>query len=189
MFVKFQEDTGEILGIGPRQDINYNCLEVDLSEVLPIIEGKESRKNFRVQFDSKSNNLKLVNVTEYTFNSSNVNDFLYEIPQNLDLSSDIIVEQNIPETCWKVKLGKNLKKNMKSKGIRLNTTMAFSITAKHDPNVLYKTLFVDFSKVLFENYCVLDFTMPFEYENMPISIFTMRKFDSYEFQRVLNEQY
>jgi hypothetical protein len=187
MFVKFKEETGEIIGIGPRPDINHNCLEVNLADVLPIIEGKESRKNYRVQFDSKSNNLKLVNVTEYSFNSSNVNDFLYEIPENLDDDADIVVEQNIPETCWKIKLGKNLKKNMKAKGIKLNTTMAFSVTAKHDPNILYKTLFVDFSKVLFDNYCVLDFTMPFEQKNTPLSVFTMRKFDSYDFQRILNE--
>lgn len=184
MFVKFNEETGEITGIGPKLDPDSNSIEVELEKVLPIIEGKESRRNYRVQYDPKNRELAFVNVTEQTFNSSDVNDFIYEIPDYDINDADITVEQNIPETCWKIKLGQQLKNSLKQKKLKLNTTLAFSVTAKHDPNVLYRTLFVDFSKVAFDNYVILDFTMPFETQYLPVSVFTMRKFDSYQFVRV-----
>lgn len=184
MYVKFKENTGEIIGIAPRRDPDSVAIEVDLEEVKDIINGAESKRNYRVQYNPKTKDLELVNVNRYKFDGVTVNDFIYEIPEQSSDDPDLTVVQDIPNSCWKIILGKNLKSNLRKQGLKLNTKLYFSITAKHDPNVLYKTLEVDFSQVANENYAVLDFSMPFENKDTEISIFTSRKFDTYLFKRI-----
>lgn len=184
MYVKFKEETGEVLGVGPRPDINHNTIPVDIDTVRGIIKGTDSKKNWKVEFNAKSKKLELVDIHKQIFDGATVNDYIYEIPETCCDDPDIIVQQNIPESCWKILIGKGLKKNLRAKGIRLNTNLTLSITAKHDPNVLFKSISIDFSKVVNNNYAIIDFSMPFEYEKEEISIFTSKKFGSYQFQRI-----
>jgi len=183
MYVIFEQDTGKVLGISPKP-AEENSIEVDLDRVIGLLEGKESRKNYKVEYNPKTKQLDLVNLRLQSLDGLHINDFIYEIPELYEKDADITIEQNQKETCWKVIIGSSLKKNLKRFKSRLN----FSITSKHDPNILYKTLSVDFSQVLKKNYAVLDFTMPFEYENSEISVFTSRSFDTYQFRRILNDQ-
>lgn len=187
MHVSFEENTGKILGIGPKPQ-EENSLPVQLDEVIGILEGKEPKRNYRVEFNGKKKQLELAHQFIQSFDGSDVNDFIYEIPENLSSTPDILVEHNIPETCWKIKLGDQLKKNLASNRIRLNQTLHFAVTKKHDPNILYKTLSIDFSKTLRDNYTVLPFSMLFEETDTPVSVFTAKTFGSYQFQRVLDEQ-
>jgi len=186
MYVTFERDTGKILGISPKFE-HENSIPVPLADVAGLLEGKERKRNYRVNYNPRTKQLELCDLHQEIFDGTSVNDFIYEIPEIKVDDADIVVEQDIPNTCWKVKLGKQLKKNLRKKGIRLNTVIAFSITAKHDPNILYKTLSIDFSRILNDNYAVVDFSMPFETKNTPISVFTARRFDSYEFKRIFNE--
>lgn len=187
MFVKYIEETGEIVGVGAREDANYRCLEVDIEEVIDIIEGREPRRNYKVQYNPKKKSLELVNVTEYTFDSSDINDFIYEIPEKQVTDPDILVEHDLKNRCWRIIAGKELTKSVKSKGLKLNNKLFFSITAKHDPNIVYKTFSIDFSAISKKHYEILDFTMPFEDTDASISIFTRKIFDSYQFKRIVNE--
>jgi hypothetical protein len=186
MYVIFEKDTGKVLGISPK-DEHENTIPVNFSEVLGILNGTDRKRNYRVEYNPKTKQLELCDRHEESFDGSSVNDFIYEIPEEPTEDADIVVEQDKPNTCWRIKLGKQLKKNLRKKGIKLNTRLSFSITAKHDPNILYKTLSVDFTRILNDNYAVVDFSMPFETENIPISVFTARRFDSYEFRRILDE--
>lgn len=187
MFVKFIEETGKVVGVGPRKDPNFNCLEVDLDQVKDIIEGRDSKKNYIIQYNAKSRDLELVNIHEQIFDGASVNDFIYEIPQINIIDPDILVIQNQKQNFWKIQTGKELQNKLKSKGIRLNTTLDFSVTAKHDPNVLYKTFSIDFSRILDENQAKIEFDMPFEYKKQDVSVFTARRFDSYQFLRIADE--
>jgi len=186
MYVKFQEETGKILGISPKQS-KSSSIPVPLSVVQPLLDGIEPKRNYRVEYNAKTKELELKHQFTASFDGSDVNDFIYEIPETSVKDTDIIIEQNIPETCWKIKIGSNLKKNLQSKKIRLNQTLNFAVTRKHDPNILYKTLSVDFSSVMTDNYALLPFSMPFERTDAAISIFTTRTFDSYLFTRVFDE--
>lgn len=186
MYVRFERDTGKILGISPKLE-NENSIPVPLSEVSDLLEGRERRRNYRVNYNPKTKQLELCDLHQQTFDGASVNDFIYEIPENKTGDADITIEQDVPNTCWRVKLGTQLKKNLKKKRVKLNTVISFSITAKHDPNILYKTLSVDFSQILNDNYAIANFSMPFETKNIPISVFTARRFDSYEFRRIFNE--
>ena len=186
MYVIFEQDTGKVLGISPKSE--ENSIEVDLDRVLGLLEGKESRKNYKVEYNPKTKQLDLVNLHSQSLDGLHINDFIYEIPELYEKDADITIEQNQKETCWKVIVGNSLKKSLRKKGIRFNSRLNFSITAKHDPNILYKSFFVDFSQILKENHAVLGFTMPFEYENRDISVFTSRNFDTYQFRRIFNDQ-
>lgn len=186
MHVIFEKDSGKILGFSPKAE-HKNSIPVPLSEVLGLLEGKEKKKNYRVEYNAKTKQLELCDQHRENFDGSSVNDFIYEIPEDYIEDADITIEQDIPNTCWKIKLGNQLKKNLQKKGIKLNTTLSFSITAKHDPNILYKTLSIDFSRVFNDNYAVVDFDMSFEQEKESISVFTSRRFDTYQFKRILNE--
>ncbi len=64
-----------------------------------------------------------------------------------------------------------------------NHVIAFK---KDDPNILYKTLQFTFDKLINGKYIVLPFSEKFEFDNEPISVYTIKKFDSYKYE-VINE--
>ena len=187
MHVNFEEETGKILAISPKKQ-GKNSISVPISSVQNIIDGKTKVKNYRVQYNPKKKQLELANLHKEAVDGFVISDFIYEIPEVASpQQADISVQQDIPNTCWKFKIGSYLQRNLRKNNIRLNSTLKFSVTAKHDPNLLYKLLEVDFSNVLKNNCVVLDFTMSFEYNNNPISVFAARKFDTYEFIRIFDE--
>lgn len=188
MYVSFEKDTGRILSISNERDSTGNLIEAPLAEVKSLLEGKEPFSNYAVEYNAKTKTLEFANRFEHVFDHFSVNDFIYELPEEEIKDPDILLIQDIPNTCWKIQIGKDLKQNLRSKGVSLNTGMMFSITAKADPNVLYKTLSVHFGTVVNDNYCIVPFSMPFEMEKESVSVYTSRRFDTYQFKRIFNEQ-
>jgi hypothetical protein len=186
MYVMFEEGSGKITGITPRKDVK-NSIPLPLSKAIGFLEGTERRKNYRVEYNPKVKNLELVNIRQERFDGRSVSDFIYEIPEESVENVDIMIEQDILQKCWRIKIGHNLKKNLKNKGVNLSSVLSFSITEKHDPNILFKTLDVNFSKLMKKNYEIFPFESEFEFCDIPISIFTARKFDTYQFKRIFNE--
>jgi hypothetical protein len=187
-YVIFNKDTGEITGIRNSVDESDTYIQVPLKDVLSLKRGQESKKNYIVQYNPKSKTLELQSKYDQSFDAASVNDIIYEIPTDNVDDADVQIVQDIPNTCWKIKVGNTLKKNIKSKGINLNASMMFSITEKGDPNILYKTLSVHVGQALNDNYYVVPFSMPFEETNTPLSIYTVRRFDTYNLTRIFNEQ-
>jgi hypothetical protein len=184
-YVGFNRETGKIFSIGnenTRPELSY--IRVPLKDVILIKQGIERQDNYYVRYNTKTKDLELASRAEEMFDASSVNDFIYEIPVTELEDPDICITQDIPNTCWKIEIGKVLKKNVREKGIRLNASMVFSITAKGDPNVLYKTLIVQAAQAVSDNYSIVPFSMPFEMTSEPISIYTARKFDTYQFKRI-----
>lgn len=188
MFVSFEKDTGKILSISNEKTDDANIIEVPLSDVVTLIEGKESFKDYAVEYNAKTKSLDFVNKFEHVLDHYSVNDFIYEMPEDDCEDPDIMLIQDVPNTCWKIKIGDDLRKNLRAKGVKLNQGMLFSITAKGDPNVLYKTLSAHFGTVVNDNYFIVPFSMPFEEEHEQISVYTSRRFDTYQFKRIFNEQ-
>jgi len=182
MYVSFEEYTGKILGISPKRQ-DKNALPVFLSEVIEILEGKTPKRNYRVGFNAKKKQLELIDQIHNPLDTAVVSNFIYEIPENIDDKSDLTIKQDLDKSCWYIKLGDELKDNLEDKKINLNQTFYFSITKKHDPNVLYKIITVDFSEVLEDDSIKIPFTMDFEKSNTAISIFTAKIFDTYSLQR------
>lgn len=186
MFVKYIEETGKILGIGPRKDEQYPSIEVSIDEVRHIIDGKEPKRNYNVKYNPQTKDLELVNIHDESLNGTCVNDFIFEVPTNNQETPDILISLDQKNKCWRVKVSSSLQKRLRSKKIRLNTVLDFSITAKHDPNVLYRCFQVDFSNIFYENEVIIPFQSNFEKNLTDFSIFTSRKFDSYQL-KVIDE--
>jgi len=188
MHVGYAPDTGEILGIAARQRPDVNSVAVPLAEVKGILEGLELISNYQVQYSTESKQMEFASKHNTEVTGTTINDFIYELPEDNEQDSDIQIIQDIPNTCWKIVIGKRLRENLMKKGINLNHKMVLSVTEKGDPNILYKTLFADLSSIVTDNYVILPFSMPFEYTNQPFSVYTARRFDTYQIKRIFNEQ-
>tara|TARA_B110000503_G_scaffold129783_1_gene202377 strand:- start:10193 stop:10765 length:573 start_codon:yes stop_codon:yes gene_type:complete len=184
-YVRFDKDTGRITSISGAKDETLSYIEVPLEDVMTMKMGIEPFSNYKVDYNPRTKTLELVSKAEYVLDGYSVSDFIYEMPDTEIKDADITVIQDIPNTCWKIAVGKTLRRNIREKGINLNTSMMFSVTAKGDPNVLYKTLFAHTAQTVNDNYCIIPFSMPFETTNEPISVYTSRKFDTYQFKRVI----
>lgn len=188
MYVKFDKDSGKIISIRGTEYDGDNCLPVALETVKPIILGEELSDNFEVRYNVSLKEVEFVRKSDLEISAATINDFIYEIPQQVSKKiPDLLVIQDIKNTCWKFVLNPEVKSNFESKGVTINERMMFSVTAKGDPNVLYKLLFVELGELARDGYVVLPFNMPFEYTREPISIFTSRKFSTYQFKRIFNE--
>lgn len=187
-YVIFNKDNGEIQSISNVADSNDSYIQLPLADVMSLINGTENMSNYHVQYNPKTKELELKSKYEFALDALTVNDSIYELPEDTIEDADVQVIQDIPNTCWKITLGKSLKENIKRKGINLNASFLFSVTKKGDPNILYKTLSVHIGQTVADNYCIVPFDMPFEATKIPVSVYTARKFDTYQLTRILDEQ-
>lgn len=186
-YVIFNKDSGEIESISNTVTSEDTYIQVPLADVLSLKTGVEDISNYHVQYNPKNKELELKSKYEFALDALTVNDSIYELPETLIDDADVQVIQDIPNTCWKIKLGNSIRDNIKRKGINLNANFLFSVTKKGDPNILYKTLSVHIGKTVADNYCIVPFDMPFETTKIPVSVYTARKFDTYQLTRILDE--
>ena len=188
MHVEFDQNTGDVKAVAPYPTTDGNSIPVPLTDVIPILKGIEPASRFQVIYNPKLKEMEFSNKNETALRSDSITDHIFEIPTYEQDDPDFIVYQDQVNTCWKFFLSKRLQQSLKESNVVLYQEMMFSVTAKGDPNVLYKTLFVNLREIMVNNYVVLPFTMQFEWENVDVSVYTPRKFDTYQFVRRLNEQ-
>jgi len=186
-YVVFNKDNGEIESISNDVTNEDTYIQVPLADVLSLKTGVENISNYHVQYNPKNKELELKSKYEFALDALTVNDSIFELPETLVDDADVQVIQDIPNTCWKIKLGNSIRDNIKRKGINLKANILFSVTKKGDPNILYKTLSAHIGKTVADNYYIVPFDMPFETTDIPISVYTARKFDTYQLTRILDE--
>lgn len=189
VFVYFENTAGKIYKIG-RKDPElkeYSWIVVDPIEIEPIMSGAKNIDEYKVSYDPAEKEYKLVE------RLSTANDYIYnllhEIPtvrtsQEEKYKVDLVLSQNINETCWKIKISPDIQHVFSQDGAYLNKNINFSITSKHDPNILYKQLKVDFSDLAIHGYVVLPFSDDFEFRGENVSIFTSKVFEDYIYEVV-----
>jgi hypothetical protein len=185
-YVIFDLDSGEITSITniqPKESINY--IEDDSPDVIDMLIGKETPKMFIVAYDEQVKEYKLNKRIEFEAEKLVIDDLIYQIPT--DIESNITIIQDIPNTCWKFLISEELEVELRSKFINLKSILHFSITEQNNPNILYKTILVDLEQLVKNHYLVFDFTAEFEKEDIPLSVFTVNRFDSYSYKRISNE--
>ena len=78
--------------------------------------------------------------------------------------------------CIRDSVHEDFKKELNDNNITLDPTIGFySVTKKHDPNVLYRLL-------RFDNSLKIPFEYEFEVDDIDVSVYTVRKFDSYIYE-------
>ena len=185
-FVYYKKDTGDIFGISPVRpsDPQISFLEVPIESVYNILTGKELKSLYTIQYNPKEKKMEMVLKNQNTFQGNTVNDFIHEILPT-DREADITLIHDIPNTCWKIQVGKELLKSIRQNGLTLNNNLLFSVTEKGDPNILYRTLFVDFRRATTDNYYIIPFKMDFETSDTEYSVYTSKVFDTYNLTKVL----
>ena len=99
---------------------------------------------------------------------------LYKV--QLDKEYDIIITQDKPSELWTLALNPATLKFLQMTNYDHDDVLYFSITAKHDPNILYRALKVSMSELNKIH------VIPFEFENeknKDVSLYTAKYFDSY----------
>lgn len=92
---------------------------------------------------------------------------------------DINVVQNNIHGSWEIYLGKKTIKSLESIHYYGTDILYFSVTAKHDPNILYRTVEFSLRELLDEKRRVYPYKYDWEFNKEDVSVYTSKFFDSY----------
>lgn len=183
-FVYFDE-TGELTKItNYLEDGASSFIKVDYKKVEDILQGTISSFEFIVTYDPSTRDYDIRSKIINNEIINDVNNRIYEIKKNVS-DPDITIIQDTTTKCWKFKINQEILNNIVSNNMLISTPLIFSITKKHNPNILYRTFTVNFSDILED----IDFSIPFVYteeETRNFSIYTVKKMQSYNYE-VLDE--
>ena len=183
--VYFDIDSGEIQTITNEEltDKDLSSIEVSYEDVEALISGEEPFSVCKVEFDTllKTYVLKRNSIEDPIYD---VNGYIFKVKNDED--ADIKVIQDLPNTCWKFFISEKLRETIVDKQVSLKTTLSFSITEENNPNILYRTLKFPFSQLVNDFYIIKDFKEQYEFDGKPISVYTIKRFDTYSFE-VINE--
>jgi len=189
----FFDQEGDIVQVGSDVYSPYDKIQIPIDNVTGIMSGKERMSDYTVLYNPLDEEYELHKKNKVT-NEDILTSNLYEIPiKKVEIETakpideDLLIIQNIREKCWKVKISNKeidrlFKINPAGKQIHL------SVTARHDPNILYKRLVINSKELIHKGYVVLPFHDSFEFTNIDISIFTAKIFDTYCFERILQDE-
>lgn len=170
------DSNGQITKIARQHDDNDEAIKVKFETVKGLLEGKESLVDYKVEYDflEKKYLLKHVN----TWKQDQLKDaFMLEVGN--DSNTDITIVQDKVEKVWKLVLGNELQTAITEQNLQIDPTVQYySVTKKHDPNVLYRLL--RFKKQ--NNDYVVPFEYEFEVDTLDLSIYTTRKFSTYSYE-------
>lgn len=174
-FVHFDND-GNITKISRAADENEDSIKVSFDKVKGLIEGRESLVDYKVEYDflEKAHVLKHIN----TWKQDQLKDaFMLEIGN--DDNPDVTIVQDKTARVWRLEIGLDLKNAIVDQQLQIDpTTQYYSVTKKHDPNILYRL--IKFQKSG-DDY-VAPFEYDFELDNLDLSIYTVRKFSTYSYE-------
>jgi hypothetical protein len=170
------DTNGNITKIARNPDGQEESIKVEFDKVKGMLEGKESLVDYKVEYDflDKQHVLKHIN----TWKQDQLKDaFMLEISNDAD--ADITIVQDKKQRVWRLVLGDNLLKSVTDQGLTVDpTAQYYSVTKKHDPNILYRLL--KFNKQ--DNEYTVPFNHDFEIDNLSLSIYTVRKFSTYAYE-------
>lgn len=186
-FVYYDKETSKIQKISNKQEEykDFECFKIETEAVKDIILGKKKSDNFIVTYDLSE---KRLTVKEKTYESdlNSIRYKLYEVPSAKDLNYDVKIIQDFKKKCWRIKLGKETTKELKNSRYNSNDLIYFSITQKHNPNILYKALEIKLKELLNDE-IVYEFNYDWEFNKSDISIYTPKFFKSYIYE-VINDE-
>jgi hypothetical protein len=180
-FVYYNKETSKIQKISNKKiNSELEVFKIETSLVHDIIVGKKKSDDFIVTYDLSEKRLTVKEIT-YESELSSVKYKLYDITQSTDTVYDVKIGQDLLKKCWKINLSNNSKKELLGSKYHSNDKIYFSITQKHNPNILYRSLEASLQDLLNS-----EIEYPFEYnweiQNKEVSIYTPKLFDSYIYE-------
>lgn len=179
-YVYYEKKDGSIHKISPRKEhSDYEILEIDHNEAKPFLVGEKKTIDYKVSYDILLKTVVLKNINE---NNAfvNFNKILYQIPRN-NTSAELTIEQDLKNSLWKISILDNTLNFIKQHDLSSYNKILLSITKKDDPNILYRTLYIDLSEIV-EKSISIPFKFEFEYKGHEVSIYTNKYFESYSYK-------
>ena len=183
-YVYYDKDTGKIHKISNKEiESDFEICKVETTLVRDIITGVKKTENFIVSYDLSQKRM-TINELSYESELDSVKYRLYEIPEINNNIYDVKIIRNINDKCWTVQLSDETKKELIKSKYSSNDSIYFSITEKHNPNILYKSIESNLSSLL-----VNPILFPFEYKwehdkHKNVSIYTPKFFYNYVYEVV-----
>ena len=97
----------------------------------------------------------------------------------IDHSFDLIISQNLKRGYWEIELNPRTRKYLKSSGFYPKDYIHFSLTAKHDPHILYRTFEFKLGDLIEDNKQIVPFKYNDEAVGKELSLYTPKYFDNY----------
>lgn len=181
--VIFDPETLFVKSIKKNRNIpdDENYLETTFEDVKDIIEGKESIRHCRIVYDIKTKQYQLArnNLEDPVYT---VSELIYRIPETNNDTADLQIIQDIKNTCWKILMGNDLRTKLTNQSINVNMEISLSVTEGNNPNILYRTLKFSLKELMQKHYVILDFKQEREFNAEPISLYTIKRFDTYSYE-------
>jgi len=186
-YVCYERANGEILAVlnhDPTSSfssiLDWAYIEVDIEQVMDILSGAVTPKSFVVEYSNLHDARILKPRQEFEIEELNIDDLIYKIPQvSIREEQDIIIIQDITNTCWKILISPMCEGELRGNFVNLKYIMHFAITKYNNPNILYRLLEIDLEQLVKNHYQIVDFQYDFETTDLPVSVFTMKRFDTY----------
>jgi len=168
-YVTFEKLTGDVITVGPSYDDALDYIEVEYNQVEPILSFKESKDVYKVVYDTKIKNYKLVNRKEETVVYDSIQKFT-DYNDDYDIKAQIKYNKNIIQ----FEMNSELRQVLSDKAL-LNEDFTFSITKKDNPHYLLEMIKVNFSK---------NKTRRFTFKPNEFSIYTKGSFSKYVIEEI-----
>lgn len=179
--VYFESDSGKILAITNKNNEDLkNYFELSLQEVEEFLLGTKNIVNYKIVFDIKAQEYKIVNKTQTLVVYAD--DLIFKLSKIKGYQ--IIVTQDLKDKKWKISADDSLKEKMKSVKSRLEEVMFFSITQANNPNILYNHFYVSIKDIMEKDVVEFNFTSQDEEAEGLVSVYTNRKFERYSHEVV-----
>lgn len=160
---------------------SYECLHYDESKnKLTKFSFLERNNKLSAKTDLLSDDLKL-SPSMHISNGQKIliGKSLYQANTLDERDIDINVVQNNLTGCWEIYLGRKTKKSLELINYIGHDTLYFSVTAKHDPNVLYRTMEFSLTKLLNDKVQKYPYQFKWESDREDVSVYTSKFFESY----------
>lgn len=180
-FVHYNEE-GKIVGIKNKKDEGVDAIQVPITEIVDIIKGKIPSHQYRVEYDFVTRKFMIKQIEEWN-QSKLVNNFLHELPKVEQDNPDITIIQNITKSKWILKFNKDVFDSLEKMKIKIdNALTGYSVTEETNPYKLVAVL--NFNNAT----CVdkLTYELDFKFDKTEYSIYTIKKFSSYQHE-VIND--
>jgi len=148
------------------------------SKIKNFVKALVTQKNDQAQLSYETIGINIPITTFSFFNKGDKVLLGKKIVQISDVDADIVVIQNKKTKTWSVRLSNSTRKFLESTGYKAHDKLYFSITAKYDPNILYRT--IDFSLMNLLNDKVQTYNFDHDIENTDeVSVYTTQFFNLY----------
>jgi hypothetical protein len=152
-YVEFNQETGNIISIGPSQE--GNCIEIEDNLATSLKTGEKKIDDFKVLLNKENKKYTLREIrkdeelSKKFIEEQPASNVIHQLSETYKLADGVNIIQDIAKGEWSVKITgqtKTLIEGLTKTNKELK--QLFYVTDKNNPNILHDTLVVDLNKVI-----------------------------------------